>query len=98
MSFGLVDSLRVEAYLSAPIIITKIEIVGANVEVTFTGPPEAAPADFKLLGSGTVNDVYTDESASPSSLGTGIFKATKTLGTAPKFYRIKYSPELIIAM
>src|SRR5204863_80287 len=55
MSFALIENFRVETYLSAPIIITGTKIVGANVEVSFTGPPELLAAAFKLQGAGTVN-------------------------------------------
>lgn len=92
MSFGLVDNLRVETYLSAPILITKIEIVGGNVEVTFSGPPEKAANAFKLFGSATVNGTYADEVASMSNVSTGVFKATKALATTPKFFKVVLPP------
>ena len=96
MSFAVVENLRVETYLSAPIIITDIKRVGNNVEVTFSGPAEVSPSYFKLLGSATVNGTYNDEGASIISVGPGLFKATKSVGVGPKFYRIKYSTEIVI--
>src|ERR1051325_7067921 len=47
MSFVLVENFRVETFVSAPILITNIKIVGANVEITFSGPATAVPGDFK---------------------------------------------------
>jgi len=89
MSFALVENFRVETYLSAPIIITETKIVGGNVEVTFSGPPELAPAAFKLQSSILVTGTYADDnSAVIISLGSGLFKATTAL-SANQFYRIK---------
>ncbi|MDB6109832.1 MAG: Calx-beta domain protein [Pedosphaera sp.] len=91
MSFGLADNLRVEAFVSAPLIITGISIVGGNVEVTFTGPAEALPAAFKLQSASAVAGSYADDnSASITSPGAGSFKATTAVGGAAKFYRIKF--------
>jgi hypothetical protein len=93
MSFGLVDNLRVETIGTAPvgpITITSIQIVGGNVEITFSGPPAASASAFKLTSSATVNGLYADDNtAILSSLGGGNFKATTALIGAPKFYRIK---------
>jgi len=84
-----VENFRVETYLSAPIIITETKIVGGNVEVTFSGPPELAPAAFKLQSSILVTGTYADDnSAVIISLGSGLFKATTAL-SANQFYRIK---------
>ena len=89
MSFGLVDNLRVETYLSAPISITAIAIVGGNIEIRFTGPPELAATAFKLQSSVAVKGTYTDDnSANLTSSGPGSFKATTVL-SASRFYRIK---------
>jgi hypothetical protein len=90
MSFVLIENLRVETFVSAPIIITNIKIIGANVEVTFSGPAAAAPGDFKLQSSTIVNGTYADDnSATLSSLGSGLFKATTALSGPASFYRIK---------
>ena len=91
MNFALVENFRVETYLSAPILITNIKIVGGDVEITFSGPPELEAADFKLQKAGTVNGTYADDnSAVPTTLNVGVFKLKTALGTAPEFYRIKY--------
>jgi hypothetical protein len=90
MSFVLIENLRVETYVSAPILIGGIKFVGGNVEVTFTGPTTATPGDFKLQSSGTVNGTYADDNtATVTSLGPGFFKATTALNGSNRFYRIK---------
>lgn len=90
MSFVLIENLRVETYVSAPILIGGIKISGATVEVNFTGPTTAAPSDFKLQSSGTVNGAYADDnSAVITSLGAGSFKATTAVNGSSRFYRIK---------
>ncbi len=89
MSFVLVDNLRVETYLSGPIIVTDIKIVGSNVEITFTGPAEVSASAFKLQSAATVGGAYSDDnSAVVTPLGSGTFKATTAPG-ANHFYRIK---------
>ena len=90
MSFALVDNLRVETYVSAPIVITRIAIVSGSVEITFTGPSDATPGDFKLQSSGTAGGGYTDNNtAILSSLGGGVFTAVAPLSGSARFYRIK---------
>jgi hypothetical protein len=90
MSFVLIENLRVETFVSAPIIVTSIRIVGANVEVTFSGPTTAVPGDFKLQRSATVNGTYADDnSASITSLGSGLFKAITAQSGSAGFFRIK---------
>jgi len=90
MSFVLIENLRVESYVSAPIIVTNIRIVGANVEVTFSAPTTAVPGDFKLQRSTTVNGTYADDnSASIITVGSGLFKATTAQSGSAGFFRIK---------
>jgi hypothetical protein len=90
MSFVLIENLRVETFVSAPIKITNIRIVGANVEVTFSGPATAVPGDFKLQSSTIVNGTYADDNgASITSVGSGLFKATTALNGPARFYRIR---------
>ena len=90
MSFVLIENLRVETFVSAPIIIADIRIVGASVEVTFSGPAAAVPGDFKLQSSALVNGTYADDnSANISSVGSGLFKATTALNGPARFYRIR---------
>jgi hypothetical protein len=90
MSFGIIDDLRVETIPATPITITGIQILGGNVEVTFTGPAANVAADFKLQSAGTVNGTYADDnSATPSNLGSGSFKFTTALSPGNSFYKIK---------
>lgn len=95
MSFIVVDNLRVERFISAPIIITDIKVVGANLEITFSGPPEAVAAtDFELHSSATVGGTYANEAgASWTGLGSGMFRATIAYNpvTDPrKFFKVVY--------
>lgn len=92
MSFGIIDDLRVETVAAAPITITitGIQIVGGNVEVTFSGPTANVAADFKLQSATTVNGSYADDnSASLSDIGPGSFKATTAVGAGNTFFKIK---------
>jgi hypothetical protein len=90
MSVVLIENLRVETFVSAPIVVTNIRIVGANVEVTFSGPTTAVPGDFKLQRSATVNGTYADDnSANIISVGSGLFKATTAQSGSAGFFRIK---------
>jgi hypothetical protein len=93
MSFVLIENLRVETFLSAPINITSINVVSGNVEILFTGPPEAAPSAFKLQHSGNVNGSYTDDNSAVivQNGPPGSFKATTGVSGAAHFYRIRYS-------
>jgi hypothetical protein len=91
MSFVVIENLRVETVVSAPIIITSIKIVGGNVEMTFSGPPEAAASDFKLQSVSIINGTFTDDNAAVlTTLGSGLFKATTALSGQAHFYKIKY--------
>jgi hypothetical protein len=86
----LVKNLRVETYVSAPMVITNISLVSANVEVSFTASATAVPADFKLQSSASVNGIYVDDnSATITQLGTGAFKATTARNGLNRCYRIK---------
>ena len=90
LSFGLVDNLKVETFISAVIQVTSIQIVGANVEITFTGPAEKVAADFKLQSATTVTGTYNDDnSATPGNLGSGLFKFTTALSGGSSYYKIK---------
>ncbi len=92
MSFGLVDNLRVETYVSAPLAITGIGFNGGNVEITFTGSTSANPGDFKLQSSLTPGSGYGDDNtASIVSNGpAGSFKASTARTGGAKFFRIKF--------
>jgi len=89
LSFGLVDNFRVESFVSAPIHITGIKVVGSNVEVSFTASATAAPTDFKLQSSALVTGTYTDDNTAIITTSGGGFKATTALNGGTRFYRIK---------
>jgi sugar lactone lactonase YvrE len=92
MSFGLVDNLKVETFVAAPaapILITGIRVIGALVQIRFTGPPEASPLVFTLQSSPTVTGTYTNEIPTISSDLTGNFTATLEISGTNRFYRIK---------
>lgn len=90
MSFGIIDDLRVETIAAAPIKITGIQLVGGNVEVTFTGPAANVATDFKLQSAVTVNGTYNDDNtATLSTLGAGSFKAVTATSPGNRFYKIK---------
>jgi len=90
LSFGLVDNLKVETYVSAGIRITGIQVLGGNVEITFSGPPEKTATDFKLQSTASAIGTFADDNtATLSNLGTGLFKATTALSGANHFYKIK---------
>jgi hypothetical protein len=93
MAFGLVDNLRIETFTAAPaapITITSINLVGANVEITFTGPVAAA-SSFKLTSASSVDGTYAeDNSATVEDLGAGSYKSTTPVNGAVRFYRIKF--------
>jgi hypothetical protein len=90
MSFGIIDDLRVETIAATPITITGIQIVGGNVEVTFTGPVGNVATNFKLQSSATVTGLFTDDNAATlTDLGPGLFKATTATSGSNHFYKIK---------
>jgi len=91
MSFGLVDNLKVETFVSAPIQIAGLGIVSGMVEIAFSGPPENVAANFKLQGAATVNGPFTDDNtATITDLGAGMFKATTPVSGDIHFYQIKF--------
>ncbi|HEX5219433.1 MAG TPA: Calx-beta domain-containing protein [Verrucomicrobiae bacterium] len=92
MSFGIIDDLRVETIGSAPIQIqiTGIQIVGGNVEITFSGPTDKVATDFKLQSTATATGTFADDNAATlSDVGAGSFKATTALSGTSHFYKIK---------
>src|SRR5262245_63843352 len=58
MSYGLVDNLIVETFVSSPIKVSNIKAVGSNIEITFTAGTDAVASDFKLQTSATVNGTF----------------------------------------
>ncbi|MEO5803939.1 MAG: Calx-beta domain-containing protein [Verrucomicrobiota bacterium] len=91
LSFGLFDNVEV-VNLSAPVtpVITGIQIVSGNVEITFSGGTSDSAASFKLQNSLLVTGGYADNnSAAITQLSPGVFKATIATAGATQFYRIR---------
>jgi hypothetical protein len=94
MSFAVIDNLKVTTYTDlAPVPpttpnITSIQVVGANVQINFTGSAADAASAFTLLSAGTVNGTYLDAGATMSG-SSGSFQATVPVNGATRFYRIK---------
>jgi hypothetical protein len=91
LSFGLVDNLRVESLLTRP-IITKIAIVGSNVQIDFSGAASDTTDLFTIQGSVTLNGGFADVSpaAGITSLGSGSFRATTPINGPTRFFRVKH--------
>jgi hypothetical protein len=92
LRFGIIDNLRVETLITAPpgsISITRIAIVGSNVEITFTGPADRNAYNFTLQSSATVGSGYGDIASTPTDISPGVFKLSAPLGGSIRFYRIK---------
>jgi hypothetical protein len=84
-----VDNFRVES-LAAPVVITitKVEVIGSNAKLTFTGPAATPAASFKVYSSSIVTGTYTDTGVTPTSAGSGIFEALVPLSGPTQFYKI----------
>ncbi|MEO7299307.1 MAG: Calx-beta domain-containing protein [Verrucomicrobiota bacterium] len=96
MSFAIVDNLKVMSYTDLPpaVIttpnITKIQVVGSNVVIDFTGGAADAPSAFKLQSSATVDGTYTDTAPAANITGSsGTYQATIAVNGSTRFYRIK---------
>lgn len=91
MSFGLIDNLRVETFsatVSTAPHITRIQIIGGNVQINFTGAVTDAASAFTLQSSITVNGIYGDTAATITG-GSGSYQAVAPLNGATRFYQIK---------
>jgi len=93
MSFGLADNFKVETFAAAPpppILISGIQVVGENVEISFTGPATLSASAFKLQSSAVITGGYVDDSgASIIELDPGSFKATTSFSPGNRFYLIR---------
>jgi hypothetical protein len=70
--------------------ITGIQIIGAQVQVDFTGATTNSPSDFTLVSSSVVNGSFGPTTgASISTLGNGSFRATAPVADSTQFYRIR---------
>jgi hypothetical protein len=71
-------------------VITGISVSGGTVTIKFTGSASDAASAFTLVGSPTVNGIYTAQpGAMITSLGGGSFQATIATNGSTGFYRIK---------
>jgi hypothetical protein len=94
MNMAIVDNLTVQSLVTQSPFITAITLInsGANVQIDFTGDAVAAPTDYVLQSSATVDGTYTDISSSNTSTGSATFRAvapTPVSGTQ-QFYRIRH--------
>jgi hypothetical protein len=71
-------------------VITGISVSGGTVTIKFTGSASDDASAFTLVGSPTVNGIYTAQpGAMITSLGGGSFQATIAANGSTGFYRIK---------
>jgi hypothetical protein len=83
------DNVRVvQLPASTPPTITGIQIVGGNVEISFTADASDTPAAFTLQAAGTVSGTYGDVTATITGSG-GSFKAVRAVSGTQQFYRLK---------
>jgi hypothetical protein len=70
--------------------ITAIQVLGQNVQITFTSPTGEAN-QFQVVGAPAVTGAYQPENgATVQQTGEGQFRATVPLGSDPmRFYRVK---------
>lgn len=70
--------------------ITGVRVVGAEVQIDFTGDSASAPSSFSLVSATEVVAGITNPvSATMTSLGSGSFRATTAVSGNPRYYRIK---------
>src|SRR5262249_19029145 len=87
VAFALVDNLRLLT-MQQP-VITSIKLIGANVQLDFTGATVDTPASFTLQSGAAVSGSYADVSATISQLSPGLFRATRALSGSSQFYRVR---------
>jgi hypothetical protein len=85
-----IDDLQISA-IAQP-AITEIRVVGGNVEVDFTAGAADAPAAFELLHSSDIAAPFASVTATITSPGPGLFRATVPAAGAQGFYRVKRQP------
>ncbi len=90
LSFGLVDNVRVESLTVTKPHITRITIVGGNVQIDFTGATTDASSAFTIQSSATAITGYADVSpgASVSQLSAGSFRAVTALNGTTRYFRV----------
>ncbi len=70
-------------------VITRILIVGGNVQIDFTAGAGDAPGNFTLRSAGTVNGTYDDVASTISQLSPGNFRAERAPSGSQQFYRVR---------
>jgi Calx-beta domain-containing protein len=81
------DNVRVVALVSTEVHISKIQKVGANIQIDFTAEGAVA-GDFTLDSSADVAGTYTDAGATIISTGGNNYRATVAVNGNTRFYRI----------
>jgi hypothetical protein len=72
------------------VAITQVQVVGANVVISFTGGADDPTAAYKLVESADVAGPYAINNAAViASTGAGSFTATVPLNGPIRFYRIR---------
>ncbi len=82
------DNLRVINLTAPTVVITGINVVGGNVVINFTGPASDLASAYTLQEAPAATGPYGDVSATIIGSG-GNYTATRALGGAAQFYRIK---------
>lgn len=81
---------RIERLATLPLHITKLEVTGGTVTISFTGSPSDPPSAFTLLSSGAVNGTYaTAVGANVIQVSPGLFQATVPTNGPRQFYQIR---------
>jgi hypothetical protein len=88
-SLGL-DNLKVTVVTRPQ--ITNISIVGGNVQIDFAAGAGDATTDFGVTSTTDLSIPFSDVSATISSLGGGVFRATLPVSNNQSFYRLKRQP------
>ena len=88
-NFVFYDNLRVIS-LAAP-TITSIELLGADVKITYTAGTADVTGQFGLQTASEASGPYTDTSSTMQSLGGGVFTSTVAYNPldANRYYRIR---------
>ena len=81
---------RIERLATIPLHITKLEVPGGTVTISFTGSPSDPASAFTLLSSGAVNGTYAAAvGANVIRVSPGLFQATVPTNGPRQFYQIR---------
>jgi hypothetical protein len=74
---------------STSLQITRITVVGGNVNIDFSAGTNDVASSFTILGAATVNGTYSDiAGAVITQVGSGLFHATFPIGSNTHYFRI----------